>query len=537
MNIDWEDHPRTVDRPCPVCGSRAAKQVRLTVDSALAGEPRLRLLGCAACGSAFYEHLNRAPYDESSFGTGFLKYYIELGAGLDTMVAPLYRLDPGRVRNYLEIGCGFGFSLDYARHVFGWTVKGMDPSPIAAAGRAALGLDIDSAYLASDTNFDVRFDLVMCSEVIEHLPAPAELIRSMARTLAGDGALTLTTPNVRALRRDAPFGVLLPILAPSFHLILYSPESLELILRENGFPHVRVWEYANTLHAVASLRPAAPPREAAVDRAAYRRYLSGRVRNLQPDSPVADGLTYRLFKELVNAGDFRGAVPVYKSLRDSWRRVYRIDIGRPAALAFEPETQPSFDDFSRRYPFNLCCTLYFKGMCEFVDRRDYPRAIEYFRAAVRAGTATATQLASVFAVDGEMEHLIWQARVHALYGLVEVDAAAAVAEFALLCDPPPSDNPADRFRRLPAGLVETTRNDLFVRLVRGNAVDQARTLLPKVTTALCGETGIPDQLAAALAALAGDRRGEFSRARRWLRTFRAALSAPVRRIRGLIGSS
>ncbi len=505
------------------------------MDTALAGQPRLKLLDCAACGTAFYDSLKRPPYDESSFGAGFLKYYVELGAGLDTMIAPLYRIDPARVKNYLEIGCGYGFSLDYARFAFGWTVKGMDPSPLAAAGREALCLDVDSTYLSGDTNFGVRFDLVLCSEVIEHLPAPDELIRSMARTLASDGALLLTTPNVRALRRGASFGVLLPILAPGFHLILYSPESLELILRKSGFPHVRVWENANSLHAVASLRPAAALREAAVDRAAYRRYLRERVSVLRPDSPAADGLTYRLFKELVNAGAYREAAAVYQTLRDSWRRVYRIDIGQAGVLACEETTRLAFEEFSRRAPFSLCCTLYFKGICEFIDRRDYPRAIEYFRAAVRAGIAAATQLASVCAADGEMEDLIRQAQIHTLYGLAATDAATAVAEFARLCDPPSTDDPADRFRRLPAGLIETTRIGLFVRLVRENATVEAKSLLPKVTAAFPGGTGVPDQLASAMAALAGNRHGEFSRFRRLLRSTRALLFAPVRRLRRLFG--
>jgi len=381
----------------------------------------------------------------------------------------------------------------------------MDPSPLAAAGRDALGLDIDSAYLASDTDFGTEFDLVMCSEVIEHLPAPAELVRSMARTLSSDGVLMLTTPNVRAVRRDASLSVVWPILAPSFHLILYSPESLELVLRENGFPHVRVLEHAHTLHAIASLRPGMSPREAVVDRDAYRRYLRARTTDLRPDAPaVTDGLRFRLFKELVNAGDFSEADAGYQAIRDTALGAYGIDLDAPAALAFETAPGCTFDEFSRRFPFNLCCLLYFKAMCEFVDRRDYPRAIEYFRAAARSGEATSIQLASIGTVDGEMENLVRQARIHTLYGLVFIDPAAALEEFTQLRAPLPAGGSGALCRRLPDELIESARRELFLRLAQAGAHAEARALRPGIAAALwC-----------------------------WLVTFKAKSFALARRVRG-----
>ena len=503
MRVDWADPQVPADRPCPVCRATEAKRVLLTVDAARAGQPRLQLLDCAACGTAFYDDLTPPAYEYGHSGAGLLTYYVELGAGLDSMFAPLYRIDPARTRSYLEVGCGFGFSLDFARFAFGWTVKGLDPSPLAVAGRAELGLDIDAEFLTADTDFGARFDLVLCSEVLEHLPAPAGLLRLMARTVSDDGALLLTTPNALALHRDAPLGDVLSILTPGFHLILYSPRSLEAILRESGFAHVQVWEQANSLHAVASHRPCPASRPAAVDRAVYRRYLRARIGELGPDSPVTRGLTYRLFKDLVNAGAFHEAEPVFQALCACCRRLYGIDLESPAALTFETAADLDLDEFSRRYPFNLCCTLYFKGMCEFIDRRDSRRAIEYFRAAVRAGSALSVKLSSpVYFVDSETEHLMWQARVHTLYALVSVDAAAAAAEFLLLCDSHPAPGLDARFWRMPASMIGATRRELFVQLVRKGAAAEAKTLLPGLATTLPAGSKLPAQLAAALDKLA-----------------------------------
>ncbi len=382
-------------------------------------------------------------YEKGPCASELLKYYVELGAGLDTMIEPLNRVDQTRIKTFLEIGCGYGFSLDFARFAFGWTVKGMDPSPLAAAGRDTLGLDIDSTYLSKETDFGKRFDLVMCSEVIEHLPVPAELITLIARTLADDGALILTTPNVLALRKDASASVLLSILAPGFHLVLYSPKSLEMLLKQSGFSYVRVWEQANSLHAIAAHRPYPTSPATKVDRAVYRRYLNARIADVQTDSTLAIGLIYRLFKEMANAGEFHEAERVFKDLKDTYYRVYGIDVDMPATLTFDGEADLSLSEFLRHYPFNLCCTLYFKGMCEFANRQDYPRAIEYFRAAVRAGVAISNKLSSpVFIVDSETENLVIQAAILTIYGLVNLDAAASVREFMVLCEHLPRTVPA-----------------------------------------------------------------------------------------------
>lgn len=555
MRFDWIDSPGTIERPCPVCGANGAKPVRLTVDAESSGQPRLQLLDCPGCGSAFYDNLNHPAYDAARFGEGFCKFYVELGAGVDTMVDPLYRIDVTGVMTYLEIGCGFGFSLDFARFAFGWTVKGMDPSPLAAAGRAVLGLDIDSAYLVGDTAFGTRFDVVLCSEVLEHLPAPAELIRQLARTVSDDGALILTTPNVRSLHKDGPPADTLSILAPGFHLILYSPESLELILRQNGFSHVRVWEHANSLHAVAAHRPRATHDEAAVDPDVFRRYLSARSTELQPDSPVASGLSYRLYKILVSNGMFRDADEVYKTLRDSVRRVYGIDIDAPSMLTLETATAPTFEEFAQRYPFNLSGTLFFKGLCEFVDRRDYARAIEYFRAAFRVGAVISAQLSSIATTDCETENILCQARIHILYGLAAVDAPAAVAEFHPLCDPHPSSDTEARPWRLPVSLIDPTRKELFVRLVRGGAYGEANILLPDLAATLPNGSKNPVQLKAALKKLAHDPVSRLARLRlqvavdnlvrnryddlsgSWRGTIRVIVSALGRRLHRFVGGT
>ena len=88
----------------------------------------------------------------------------------------------------------------------GATVTGVDAAKenvaVAALHAAQAGLRID--YRAGSVEaIDAQFDLVTCLEVIEHVADPAAFVRGLARALADDGVLILSTPNRTALSRVA----------------------------------------------------------------------------------------------------------------------------------------------------------------------------------------------------------------------------------------------------------------------------------------------------------------------------------------------
>jgi len=96
-----------------------------------------------------------------------INFYVELSAGIDVMADLLYKVRTRDVRNYLEIGCGFGFVLDFARHAFGWRVAGVDPGIIARTGQKDLDLEIAPDCVIPGYDFGGRrFDLIRCSEVV-----------------------------------------------------------------------------------------------------------------------------------------------------------------------------------------------------------------------------------------------------------------------------------------------------------------------------------------------------------------------------------
>lgn len=109
-------------------------------------------------------------------------------------------------RRALDVGCGAGLlSEPLAR--LGAAVVGLDAAPenvaVARAHAERQGLAIDYRAQGVETLAGEQFDLVCCMEVVEHVADPAGFVAGLARALAPDGLLVMSTPNRTALSRLA----------------------------------------------------------------------------------------------------------------------------------------------------------------------------------------------------------------------------------------------------------------------------------------------------------------------------------------------
>ncbi len=151
----------------------------------------------------------------------------------------------------LEVGPGSGIYLpllcDLFEHVRASDIEAeyLDHLAGVAADRPNLDLVIDD--IAHSTLESDSFDLVLCSEVIEHTTAPDQVVAGLQRLLRPGGTLVLTTPQARStleLAAKVAFwpGVIdlvrrvyrEPIL-PTGHISLLRARQVEELLTANGF--------------------------------------------------------------------------------------------------------------------------------------------------------------------------------------------------------------------------------------------------------------------------------------------------------------
>ncbi|HKR15782.1 bifunctional 2-polyprenyl-6-hydroxyphenol methylase/3-demethylubiquinol 3-O-methyltransferase UbiG [Rhizorhapis sp.] len=106
----------------------------------------------------------------------------------------------------LDVGCGAGLLCEPLARL-GARVTGLDAAPenIAAARSHATrqGLAIDYRTGGIETLDEGGFDLVTSMEVIEHVADPQSFVDGLARALAPDGLMILSTPNRTVLSRLA----------------------------------------------------------------------------------------------------------------------------------------------------------------------------------------------------------------------------------------------------------------------------------------------------------------------------------------------
>ncbi|MCC7464282.1 MAG: bifunctional 2-polyprenyl-6-hydroxyphenol methylase/3-demethylubiquinol 3-O-methyltransferase UbiG [Gammaproteobacteria bacterium] len=99
-----------------------------------------------------------------------------------------------------DIGCGGGLLAEGLARA-GGTVTAIDLAPgmieVAALHAADQGLDIDYRVESVEglAARAARFDVVTCMEMIEHVPDPAGLLRTLAMLLRPGGALFISTLN------------------------------------------------------------------------------------------------------------------------------------------------------------------------------------------------------------------------------------------------------------------------------------------------------------------------------------------------------
>jgi len=348
---------------CRVCSVRADMAHVVTSPNFMIGGPEAAYFRCPACGTLNSQTDSFADYDSSAqalSSTIWVRHYIEVGAGIDSMIHPLVSAVP-RIGGHslLDVGCGFGFGVRYWNWA-GGEAYGSDPSPYGELGHRILDGRIVPRYLSNVPELNGRnYDLVYASEVIEHVDDVTGFVRDLKAVTRPGGILALTTPNGDFIAADKPMSAVIAALSPGVHRLLFSLGALEAVLKQAGFTHVRAHASNEQLIAYASDAPLADGH--GVDRPTYIRFLVETARD-RSDPHLRMGLLYRAFKEQVNAGDRAGAEASCATLNALVQESFSLDLLDPAAVLVRVLGTVTLEDFRDRAPFFAPAFLYYAAM-------------------------------------------------------------------------------------------------------------------------------------------------------------------------------
>ncbi len=349
---------------CLACGDTTPRYATVSVVNPVGSPAVLEFFRCGGCGSLQPEVFEQPSYYLDADMKVASRFYVHLGAGIDAMIRPVaaaLRLMP-HAHTFLDVGCGFGFAVDFAGRLFGLDAYGIDPSAYAEEGARALHVRIFHELLGHGSPIDGRtFDIVCASEVLEHVENPSVFLATLARAVTDDGLLVLTTPAAESITEDAWPEQVLSSLSPGFHRFLFSVSSLREALLARGFEHVSVWRDREHLAAVASRCRDVASFRIEDERPAYRRYLSALVES-DVDVQCRMGAAFRLYKDQVNGGEFASAARTRATTQALVADAYGLDVASLASLSSAVDAPYDFNTFSDRAPFFLSGLLYCRGM-------------------------------------------------------------------------------------------------------------------------------------------------------------------------------
>lgn len=401
---------------CPNCGSNSAKSLVLTFDGlrgTLAMQP-LRVLRCPTCACHFYDNQSPPDYADPEMNDyGRVPFYVQQGAGIGLITRPLAQAAAPSGSSYMEVGCGYGFGLDFAIHSRGWNGVGIDPAPLASVGCEALNIGIELRYLRDDDEARGTMDVVMASEVIEHVPSPVAFIRTLRAMLRPGGLLMLTTPNGDDINSTTSPGIIVSLLSPMLHLVIQNDASLTVLLREAGFTHVDVQVDGHSLVAFASDAPLELEQDRSTLRRSYRAHLARRAKAFDASSDVFLGYAGRLLLESVNDNDLDGAAQAWNLLVPACQDRFGFDLGQLEALPPALATC-DLEEMVRLVPLSLGGLLYARGIQRLNEGVARPELETQFTQAAQAAAALRRTLNAWGMEDGQTEDIGWAASAEAL---------------------------------------------------------------------------------------------------------------------------
>ena len=129
--------------------------------------------------------------------------------------------------NVLDAGCGVGEIMTLLTEQCACHCAGMDIAPSAVAAVQKKGMPAKVGILPEVPFEDASFDVLLCTEVLEHVTDAGTAVKNFRRVLKQEGLLILTVP-------DGDVDV------EEFHVHRFTEPSLRKLLSQHGFSVSRI---------------------------------------------------------------------------------------------------------------------------------------------------------------------------------------------------------------------------------------------------------------------------------------------------------
>lgn len=340
-----------------------------------------RFLRCGACGTFLLDPLDMPDYGGTLTGRLAPETYLEVGAGVDFIAMLLSAVPPSKraTTRLIDVGCGCGFGVHYWRSL-GREGLGVEPSALGAAGEEQLGVPIVRGFAGTAPELEgQRFDAVLSSEVIEHVPEPPELLRILASLRAPGGLVILSTPDAHLLdEADADEAEAWEVLFPGAHTCVLSEVALRRLCISAGLPAVRMERCGAHLVCIAGENVDDAKLGRVEARRDYGEYLEREVKKGSRHASVRDGLTFRLFQFHMSAGEWAVAKEALSRLQRSLRARYGEDVTAPSVCRRRVEAISGPAEIGRHVPWFLLELHHSLGVLEVGGGGSADRAREHF---------------------------------------------------------------------------------------------------------------------------------------------------------------
>jgi 2-polyprenyl-3-methyl-5-hydroxy-6-metoxy-1,4-benzoquinol methylase len=231
---------------CPVCGGNEAVPALTLVDRFAPPESRVPfpLARCRACGLL---RLHPRPDDQTLREAYSASYAPHTRPGLSGRAKGLLeRWSVRRMSNHfaepkrvLDIGCATGDLLLAIRRAGNDAVTGVEPVEAAVTVARARGLDVRHGTIEDARFPSVRYDTIVLSHTLEHVPDPGATLREVRRVLAPGGSVIIWLPNVESFEARLLKSWWIGYDAPR-HLTTFGVTTLTRALEASGLRVTRV---------------------------------------------------------------------------------------------------------------------------------------------------------------------------------------------------------------------------------------------------------------------------------------------------------